>query len=911
MPFQLLNYPATQLLFMPELTRLDPDELLVHAQAEEAQQYRGKLKIFLGYAAGVGKTYAMLEAAHQRTQQGVDVVVGYVETHKRAETEALLAGLEVMPRLQVEYRGITLPEMDVDAILARRPKLALVDEFAHTNAPGSRHPKRYLDVEDLLVAGIDVYTTLNIQHLESLNDVVAQITGVVVRETIPDRVIDEASELQFVDLPPDELLQRLQEGKVYIPEQAARAIQKFFRKGNLTALREMALRRAAEQVDDQMRAYMQTRAIPGPWPASERLLACVGPSPLSERLVRATRRLADELNAEWFAVYVETIAHTQLSQPERDKVARHLLLAEELGAKTAVLPGQSIAETALNYARTHNITKIVAGKPLHSRWRDLLFGSIVDQLIHQSGAIDVYVISGQGEQVKTAEISPWLPHPPWGRYLRSIILVGLATMLAELVHPTLSVTNILVIYLFTVIWAAVSLGRGPAILTSFLGVLAFDFLFVPPRGTFAVSDTEYILTFLGLFAVGMTISYLTDRFQQQAEASQRRATETAILYELGRDLAVAAELETILEVVVRNIGRTFGRDTAVLLPDEGGQLTVSAHSEGFELDENETAVAAWAFEHNQPAGRGTDTLPATHSRYIPLKTAHGVVGVLGVRPSNMGAILSPEQRRLLDAFASLAALAVERAYLAQEAQKAHLQVETERMRSSLLSSVSHDLRTPLAGMMGAASILLENETLPPHTRREMTQTIYEEAYRLNSLVGNLLNMTRLEAGAIEVKKAWQPLEEVIGTALSRMEASLREHPVITQLPPDLLLVPLDELLIEQVLVNLLENAVKYTPVGSPIEISAWMEEMFITVQVADRGPGFLPGDEERLFEKFYRGRQPTGSGVGLGLAICRGIVAAHNGRIHAQNRPGGGAIIQFTLPIEGTPPQLKVEEGEL
>ncbi len=892
---------------MSTYSRPNPDDLLAHVLAEEARRERGRLKIFLGYAAGVGKTYAMLEAAHQRRAEGVDVVVGYVETHGRSETEALLAGLELIPRRQVAYSGAILPEMDVDAVLARHPQLALVDELAHTNAPGSRHNKRYLDVADLLAAGLDVYTTLNIQHLESLNDVVAQITGVTVRETVPDRVLDEAAELQFIDLPPEELQQRLAEGKVYVPEQAARAIEKFFRQGNLTALREMALRRTAERVDGQMRAYMQTRAIPGPWAASQRLLVAISPSPLSERLVRATRRLADELNAEWLAVYAETPAHAGLSQEQRDKVAQHLRLAEELGAKTTVLPGQTIAETIITYARAHNVTKIVAGKPLQPRWRELLRGSIVDQLIRHSGPIDIYVISSRAEPTKTA-VPPLSRRPlPWQRYLLSLLLVVLATGLGKLAHPNLSVTNILVIYLFTVIGAAVSLGRGPAILTSFLGVLAFDFFFVPPQGTFAVSDTEYVLTFLGLFAVGMTISYLTARFRQQAEAAQQRAGEMSTLYELSRDLAVATDLSMVLTAVVTNIGRTFSREAVILLPDAAGQL-----GSGAALDENETAVAAWVLAHGQPAGRGTATLTAAQSRYLPLKTAQGVVGVLSVRPAPSGSLSSPEQRRLLDAFASLSALAVERARLAEEAQQARLQVEAERLRSSLLSSVSHDLRTPLAGIMGAATALLEDATLPALAREDMTQTIYEEAARLNSLVNNLLNMTRLESGAVTVNKAWQPLEEVIGAALGRLETALRDRPIQVDLPPDLPLTPLDEVLIEQVLVNLLENALKYTPAHSPIEISAVASgsgpETAVTLSIADRGPGLPPGDEERVFDKFYRGQamgRPAGQGgssVGLGLSICRGMVAAHNGRIWAENRPGGGAVFRFTLPIEGSPP---------
>ncbi len=893
---------------MTEYARPDPDQLLSRVQAEEKQQAHGRLKIFLGYAAGVGKTYAMLEAAHQRQAEGVDVVVGYVETHGRVETQALLDGLTIIPRRQMEYRGATLPEMDIDAVLARRPQLALVDEFAHSNAPGSRHPKRYLDVIDLLDAGIDVYTTLNIQHLESLNDVVAQITGIVVRETVPDRVLDEASELQFVDLPPDELLSRLKEGKVYVPDQAARAIQKFFRKGNLTALREIALRRAAEQVDEQMRAYMQTRAIPGPWPASERLLVCISPSPLSEKLVRATRRLADELNAEWFAVYVETPASDRLSPAERDRVARTLLLAEELGAKTVTAPGSGITETVVTFARSHNVTKIIVGKPLRPRWQEMLRGSVVDQLIRQSGRIDVYVISSEPERPSPlVDAQSWRRHTPWSRYLYSVGLVALATALGELLHPPLSVVNVLIIYFFVQIVAGVFLGRGPAILASILGVVTFDFFFVPPRYTFAVSDTEYVLTFTGLFTVGMVISYLAARLRLQAERAQQRANEAANLYELGRDLAVASEMETITQTVIKHITETFGREAAIFLPDGNGRadgrpnshptLQLVAHSPEFVPDENETAVAVWAYEHGQPAGRGTHTLPAAHSRYLPLKTARGVEGVLGVRPKVETAVLSPEQRRLLEAFAGLAALAVERAQLADQAEEARVQAETERMRSSLLSSVSHDLRTPLASITGALSSLSDDTSLlSEEAQQELVHTALEEAQRLNRLVGNLLDMTRLESGALKPTLKPADVQDLVGAALAQMSSQVHGRVLELHIPDNLPSVDIDFVLMVQALVNLIDNALKYSAATSPIEIRAFTAGEVVMIAVADRGPGIPESGLARIFDKFFRADPNGVGGAGLGLAISKGIVEAHHGRIRAENRPGGGAIFTVSLP---------------
>ncbi len=883
-----------------EHQRPNPDELLARIQAEQQQQARGKLKIFLGYAAGVGKTYAMLEAAHQRRAEGVDLVVGYIETHGRAETEAMLQDLQLLPRRQVEYRGITLPEMDVDAVLARRPQLALVDELAHTNAPGSRHPKRYQDVEELLAAGIDVYTTLNVQHLESLNDIVAQITGVTVRETIPDGVIDEATELELIDLPPDELLQRLKEGKVYVPDQAARAIQKFFRAGNLTALREITMRRAAERVDDQMRTYMQTRAIPGPWLAKDNLLACVSPSPLSERLVRTTRRLADELDAEWSAVYVETHEHNRLSQAEKDRIARTLHLAEELGGKVITLPGHSMAEVVLAYARKHNVTKIIAGKPVRPRWYELLRGAVVDQIIRKSGPIDVYIISGAPDAKRSVpiETEAWQPHRPWLRYLQSILLVGAGTVLSALVHPLFSPANLVMIYLLTVVIAAIYLGRGPSLLAAVLSVAAFDYFFVPPSLTLAVSDSEYLLTFLGLLVVGLVISNLAVRVREQAESAERREVQTAELYALSRDLAVAVDLDGIMQAVLTHISQTFGREVVVLLP-EGGTVKPRSLSPGFTLSENELAVATWAFQHGQPAGRGTDTLPAASVHYLPLKTARGVVGVLGVKPSDPNNRLSPDQRRLLGAFASQAALAIERAQLAEQARQAEVLQATEKLQTALLNSISHDLRTPLVSITGALSSLqVDDIELDKATRHNLVDNAREEAERLNRLVGNLLDMTRIEAGALKVAREPCDVQDVIGAALEPLDDRLRNRPLTVDIPPDLPLVPMDFVLIAQVLLNVLDNALKYSPPDAPVEVLARVEGPEAHVQVADRGVGIPPDDLSRVFDKFYRVQQPGQvSGTGLGLSICKGIVEAHGGRIWAQNREGGGTVITLALPL--------------
>jgi two-component system sensor histidine kinase KdpD len=887
---------------MGEVPRPNPDELLARIHAEEHVQARGKLKIFLGYAAGVGKTYAMLEAAHQRRAEGVDVVVAYVDTHGRAETEAMLQGLEVIPRRQVEYRGISLAEMDVDQVVARRPQLALVDELAHTNAPGSRHAKRYHDVQELLSAGISVYTTLNVQHLESLNDVIAQITGIVVRETVPDLVVDDATDIELVDLPTEELLHRLKEGKVYVPEQAARAIEKFFRTGNLTALRELVMRRAAERVYEQMQDYMQTRAIPGPWPTKERLLVCVGPSPFSERLIRSTRRLADELDAEWFAVYVETGSHSHLPQSHKDRVTRALQLTEELGGKAVTLPGYSIAEAVLDYARKHNVTKIVAGKSVQPRWRELVRGSVVDQIVRQSGPIDVYVVSGMPDAQGGASrgVAPWRSRPAWRSYAQSVALVAAGTAVSALIRPFFSPTNLVMVYLLTVVMAAIYLGRGPSFLAAVLSVLVFDFFFVPPRWTLAITDLEYLLTFAALLGVGLIISNLAARVREQADTARRRAAQTAELYALSQDLAAAADLDAILHAVLTHVGQTFGRQAAVLLPTpQGERVEPRASSPGFALNQNQLAVAAWTFKHGEPAGHGTDTLASTDLRCLPLKTARGIVGVLGVKPIHPTSLLTPDQRELLQAFASQAALAIERVQAGEQAQRAELLQATEKLRTTLLNMISHDLRTPLVSITGALSSL-EEDTLEfdAATRRGLIENAREEAERLNRLVGNLLDMTRIEAGGLELRPELCDVQDLVGSALEQAERVLQSQPVKVDVPVGLPLVPMDFVLMVQVLVNLLDNAVKYSPVGSAIEVHAGIQDSELQIEVADRGMGIPPADLERVFDKFYRVQRPGSvTGSGLGLSICKGIMEAHGGRIWAKSREGGGTLVTLALPL--------------
>jgi len=648
--------------------RPDPDTLLAHVQGEERQKHRGKLKIFLGYIAGVGKTYEMLEAAHLRKNEGVDVKIGYIETHGRAETEALVEGLLVIPRKMVEYRNVMIPEMDLDAVLIARPHLVLVDELAHTNAPGSRHQKRYHDIEELLDSGIDVYTTLNIQHVESLNDVVAQITGVQVRETIPDRVIDEANEIELVDLAPSELLQRLREGKVYVPDMAARAIEQFFNEGNLYALRELALRRAAERVDNQMLAWMQTRAIPGPWAAGESLLICVGPGPLSERLVRTARRQADRMNAQWSAIYVETPSHHRLSKEAKEQVSRTLQLADKLGATTASVFGINVANTVIDYARKHNITRIIIGKTLRPRWQEFVFGSVVDQLIHNSGTIDVYVISSE-EKIpqKAVPMEPLLPASLPQDYIASLVLVFFVTIIGWLIKSFISPANLAMLYLLAVVIIAFRRGLKPAIFTAVIGVLAFDFVFIPPHFTFRVSDTEYLITFAIMIIVGTLISLLVARAREHADAAQIREKETGTLYALSQDLAVAVDVSSIVTAVAKHISGIFQWESVFLLP-EGNELVMRYASGGLRLDADDIAVATWAFQHGTIAGYDTDTLHGSQLRYIPLQSTQGVLGIMGVKPAEPDGVITHEQDRVLMAFANQTALALERVNLVRGSQ---------------------------------------------------------------------------------------------------------------------------------------------------------------------------------------------------------------------------------------------------
>jgi two-component system, OmpR family, sensor histidine kinase KdpD len=890
--------------------RPDPDALLRQAQEEESREVRGKLKVFFGATAGVGKTYAMLQAAHEQLNDGVDVVVGWVQTHGRVETEALLKGLEILPSRIVEYRRTTLSEFDLDAALVRRPNLVLMDELAHTNVPGSRHAKRWQDVLELLSAGINVYTTVNVQHMESLNDVVAQITGVIVRETVPDSILEQADDVELIDLPPDDLIQRLKEGKVYVPEQAREAIHNFFRKGNLIALRELALRRTADRVDEEMQVYRRDHAIARTWPAAEYIMVCVNLKQRGLRLVRAARRMATGLHAKWLAVYVQTSRHLSLSEDEREGVIQTLRLAERLGAETVTLSGDNVSQEILNYARNRNVTKIIIGKPIRSRWKEWVFGSVTADLVRNSGEIDIYVITGEAGEGRPLVAGVLQRSSNWLNYGKGLLMVSMCSALAWIMFSYFALANLIMVYLLGVVIVAIRYGRGPSILASILSVAAFDFFFVPPYLTFAVSDTQYFITFGVMLLIALLISGLTVRIGSHAEVARQRAWRTEVLYAMSRELATTRLVENLIQVAARHIREVFVSQVAVLLPDAVGHLVLQASEKTpFTVDEKEKGVAQWAFEHNETAGLGTETLPGAGALYLPLVGSRGTIGVLAVRPDQPNRLLAPEQMHLLETFAGQIALAIERALLAQDTQRAQVQAETERLRNMILSSVSHDLRTPLATITGAASSLLQGkESLGPASHQELIRAIYDEANRLDRQVKNLLDMTRLEAGAVHLQKEWHPLEEVVGAALTRLEGRLKGRPVKTQFPPNLPLVRIDGVLIEQVLINLLENGLKYTPPESPIDLSAFEVDKAILFEIADRGPGLPQGEEQRIFDKFYRADSTREGGVGLGLTICRGIIEAHGGCIWAENRSGGGAVFRFTLPLEGVPPGIEPEK---
>ncbi|WP_413480630.1 two-component system sensor histidine kinase KdpD [Serratia proteamaculans] len=893
-----------------EQQRPDPDSLLALAN----EKPRGRLKVFFGACAGVGKTYAMLQEAQRLRAQGLDLLVGVVETHGRSETAALLNGLDLLAKKRIQYRGRQIQEFDLDAALARHPAMILMDELAHSNAHGSRHPKRWQDVEELLDAGIDVLTTVNVQHLESLNDVVGGVTGVRVRETVPDHVFDEATEVVLVDLPPDDLRQRLNEGKVYIPGQAERAIEHFFRKGNLIALRELALRRTADRVDDQMRAFRDTQGRERVWHTRDSILLCVGHNNGNEKLVRIAARLAARLGCHWHAVYVETPKLHRLPESQRRAILRALRLAQELGAETATLSEPYEERAVLRYAREHNLGKIIIGRRSEQRWK--LRGSFADRLGRLGPDLDLVIVALENDSLP----SPGKEHDSrsfnekWRIQLRgcavAVALCALITLLSRWLLPGFDQANLVMVYLLGVAIVALFFGRWPSVLAAVINVASFDLFFVQPQWSFAVSDMQYLLTFGVMLIVGITIGNLTAGVRYQARVARYREQRARHLYEISRGLSQALTTEDIAKTSRHFLSSSFHAKTVLLLPQEEGKLQQMVGETGGLLSVDE-AIARWSFDKGMPAGAGTDTLPGVPYQLLPLATSKQTFGLLAIEPSNLRQLMVPEQQRLLQTFAVLIASALERLHLARSAEEAKLDAEREQLRNSLLAALSHDLRTPLTVLFGQAEILTLDLAAEGSNHAPQASQIRQQVLSTTRLVNNLLDMARIQSGGFNLRKEWQSLEEIVGASLHMLEPLMTQHQIKVELPPELVLVNCDGSLLERVFTNLLENANKYAGYDATISIRAHTLPDWLEVEVWDDGPGIPEGKMQLIFDKFSRGNKESAiPGVGLGLAICRAIIEVHGGRIWAENGANGGASFRFVLPLE-KPPEIDSEAFDL
>ena len=859
---------------------------------------RGKLHIFLGYAPGVGKTSAMLKASQERHLEGVEVVCGFVDIYDATDREVLLKELEVIPPQVINTHEGTQVELDLYAVLTRQPTLAIVDDLEHINARGLHHPRRYQDIEDLLESGIDVYTTLNVYHIESLNDVVKQITGIAVKATIPDRLFDEAAQIEFIDVLPEDLLKRLHNGKVQIPHQDPFILADFYRLGNLRALRELALRHTAQHVDRQMRNYMATKSIVGPWAATERLLVCISSSPFSTRLVRTGCRLANELKSEWFVVYVEDPPTSELAASHQHQLYETMKLAEELGGRVERLMGTSIADAILDFARQQNITKIIIGQPFQPRWKQIISRTVVNKLIRQSGNVDVYIInSGVQVQPITPKFAKRLSADA-SSYLQAGFIILLATVVASALNAlvVLNPANLVMFYLLAVVVVALRLDYGPSVITAIASVLIFNFLFVPPQYTMHIAEAQYLLTFFGLFTAGVVIASLTTRAHRQTEAARRREYEKTQLLSLTKQLSGTVEWDETINRVVRHIRQTFQHEVGLYL-DSDEELTLASHSEAYLTENIDMSLVRWAHDYKQAAGMGTGTKPDDPVYYLPLVTANHSLGVLALLIDEP---LSLANQHLLNAFASQVALALDAVQLGEEAQQARLLREKERLLSILLNSISHDLRTPLVSITGTLSSLLDQEShLNEAAQHDLLVDAFSESERLNHIVGNLLEMSRLEAGSLRLKRDLYDLSEIIGVARTQLRKRMGNRQIIIQLTDNLPMVNVDITLFAQVFVNLLDNALKYSPDDSPIEIRASQMNNELEIRVGDQGRGIPEDDIPYIFNKFFRASNiGSSTGSGLGLAICQGIVEAHQGTITVAQRPEGGTWFIIRLPLE-------------
>jgi two-component system, OmpR family, sensor histidine kinase KdpD len=892
---------------MNEDLRPDPDALVERIRQDEQKAAHGRLRIYFGASAGVGKTYAMLVGARALKATGIDVVAGVIETHGRTDTAAQTAGLEVLPRRVITGAGQpAVAEFDLDAALVRRPALILVDELAHTNVVGSRHPKRWQDVDELLAAGIDVWTTLNVQHLESLNDVVGGITGIRVQETLPDTFFDRADEIVLVDTPADELLARLKAGKVYGEVQAERAAANFFRKGNLMALRELALRRTADRVETDVQTYRSDRSIGRVWKTESAILCCIGPNVSAEHVVRGAALLAQQLAVSWHAVYVETPALQRLPEARRQRILANLKLAEELGATTAILPSGEVAAAVVEYARANNLSRMVMGHNQASLWRPA--GTLAQQLGKLAADVDLIELgspaSARGRPASAPDqgedTEPALKLNPVG-YLVAALACAVLTALVLPLEGVLDKANIVMLYLLAVVGVSLRYGRGPAIVSALVNVLAFDYFLVPPTLSFVVADLQYLLTFGVMLAVGLIVGQLTAGLRYQVRVAMHRERRSHSLFEVARDLSGELVVDQVIETAAKAIGREFHSEVRILVLGLDDRLTLTgAQSEPPGMD---VGTARWAFDHRQAAGLGTDTIPGSAWHYLPLNASMRTRGVLALQPESPRLLTVPEQRRQLETFAALTAIALERVHYVDVAQRATVQIESERLRNSLLSALSHDLRTPLAGLTGLAESLQLSRPALSEAQGELAEELVASAMRMSTQVNNLLDMARIESGEFRLSSDWNSIEELIGSAVRVSRRVLAGRTLETDVPPGLPLVRCDAVLIERVIVNLLENAAKYTPPDARVQVIARQAGDELRVTVVDNGPGLRPGSEREIFNKFSRGvRESAIGGVGLGLAICKAIIEAHGGSISAMNQPEHGAAFIFTLPVSKEQP---------
>ena len=879
-------------------SRPTPETLLAQAEEEERRKKLGKLKIFFGAAPGVGKTHSMLSEALMKRAAGLDVVIGVVESHGRKEIRELINKFEIIPRFTLEYRGKSLQEFDLDSAIRRMPALILVDEMAHTNIPGIRHNKRWQDIKELLERGISVYTTLNVQHIESLNDVIKQITGVTVQETVPDSILETADSIELVDLPPEDLLKRLAEGKIYIPEQAELASQHFFRKSNLSALRELALRFTAERVNVQVQSERRSLAEQTIWPTSERILVCLDHTPFSIKLIRTAKRMAASFRTEWQAVYVDS-PRIRISEEERQNAIQNLRFAEQLGAETSILLGYDIVDEIIQFAKTHNITKLIIGKEVRPRWRQFLFKDLADQLIRHSGSIDIYIITNEKSKSYTHRESRRAPRLlVLKEYIIGLATAIVATLISMLIFPFIKQTNIILIFLLSVIFVSARGNFIASFVTFILSLLAYVFIFVNQSFLITITSTEFLVIWSITFIVTYSITQLAMLANQQVKTTRLQERRTFTLYHLSRALASHRGDESLLQVAAQHIADVFESTVFILTPDSAGHLIAhTTQGEITELPVKEQHIAQWAFDLGQMAGLGTNTLSFTPALYYPLRGSSGKIAMLRIQPNNPKNFIAPEQLHLLETCARQTTLAIEVDRLQEVVRKTQLEIEVKQLRNILLTSISNELQIPLIDIQKTLKRIIDSLT---HIKMQDSADLLQKySNQLNRLIERLVQTLQFEAGVIELKKERQPIEKIIKSALNKSVRIIKTKPVFLHLPNDLPAIPCDKSLLVKVFVNLINNAAKYTPLDTPLDIAVKLKDHVVEISIADKGRGIPSDDIERIFDKFYRGQvPPKKNGVGLGLFICQSIVELHGGKIWAEARPGGGAIFKFVLPID-------------